>query len=357
MLSSVGRVHCRRVGVCLVSALVSAAGAVLPVCAQQMDITGAGSTFAYPLYSTWAAKYAEVHPGMQVNYQSIGSGGGIRQVSSGTVDFGGTDTPMNADQMREASAKLGGEVLHFPVALGADVPIYNLPGVRTPVRFTGAVLAGIFLGEITRWNDAAITAANPGVALPAAAIVVCHRSDGSGTTFIWVDYLAKQSAAWRQRVGVAASVRWPVGIGGKGNEGVAGFVRQNPYSIGYVELAFAAQNRMAYGLVQNRRGAFVAADLQSVTAAAAGAVNEMPPDFRVSITDAPGAGAYPISSFTWMLVPVRSRTAAEGAALRQFLAWCLTEGQRYTAPLSYAPVAGEVVARELAALQQMGATR
>jgi phosphate transport system substrate-binding protein len=326
--------------------------------ALQTDLTGAGSTFAFPLYSTWAAAYAQQHPGAQINYQSIGSGGGIRQVSIGTVDFGGTDSPMSDRQLAEAREHLGGAtVYHFPVALGADVPIYNVPGLNAEIHFPAAALAGIYLGTVTRWNDPLLTAANPGVALPDAHIIVCHRSDGSGTTFIWVDFLGKVSAAWRQQVGVGASVRWPVGIGGKGNEGVAGFVRQTPYSIGYVELVFAAQNHMSYGSVQNAAGQFVRADLASVTAAAAGAAANMPADFRVSITNAPGEGAYPISSFTWMLVPGAVRGDAEsrarGRALKDFLTWGLTQGQALTPQLTYAPVAPPVIARELAVLNAL----
>lgn len=321
--------------------------------AQQVTLTGAGSTFAYPLYSAWGNEYAKLHPGVQVNYQSIGSGGGIRQMSTGTVDFGGTDGPMTDAQLADAKSKTGTDILHFPVALGADVPVYNIPGVSSDINFTADALAGIFLGKITKWNDPYIAKANPGVNLPANDIVVCHRSDGSGTTYVWVDYLSKVSPEWKSRVGVATSVNWPVGIGGKGNEGVAGFVRQTPNSIGYVELIYAIQNKITYGQVQNSSGKFVKANLNSVTEAAVGAVKNMPADFRVSITNAPGAGTYPISSFTWMLVPRDAKDKTKGAALKAFLLWGITDGQKNTQPLSYAPLAKSVVEKELAALKTL----
>jgi phosphate transport system substrate-binding protein len=316
-------------------------------------ITGAGSTFAYPLYSTLGSEYKKLHPNVSINYQSIGSGGGIRQVSAGTVDFGGTDGPMTEAQLAEAKTTRGTEILHFPVALGADVPTYNIPGVNAELNFTPAALAGIFLGKVTRWNDPEIAKANPGVQLPANNILVVHRSDGSGTTYVWVDYLAKVSPEWKSKVGVATSVSWPVGLGAKGNEGVAGMVRQTPYSLGYVELIYALQNKMTYGQVQNAAGKFIKADLSSVTAAAAGAVQNMPSDFRVSITNAPGADAYPISSFTWMLVPKSMSDKTKGAALKAFLIWVLTDGQKMTEPLSYAPVAQPVIQKELKLVQQL----
>ena len=335
----------------IISALTTIVSA--SAAAQQVTLTGAGSTFAYPLYSAWGNEYAKLHPGVQVNYQSIGSGGGIRQVSTGTVDFGGTDGPMTDAQLADAKSKTGTDILHFPVALGADVPVYNIPGVSSDINFTADALAGIFLGKITKWNDPYIAKANPGVNLPANDIVVCHRSDGSGTTYVWVDYLSKVSPEWKSRVGVATSVNWPVGIGGKGNEGVAGFVRQTPNSIGYVELIYAIQNKITYGQVQNSSGKFVKANLNSVTEAAAGAVKNMPADFRVSITNAPGAGTYPISSFTWMLVPRDAKDKSKGAALKAFLLWGITDGQKNTQPLSYAPLAKSVVEKELAALKTL----
>lgn len=314
---------------------------------QTITLSGAGSTFAYPLYSAWSSQYGQLHPGIQVNYQSIGSGGGIRQVSEGTVDFGSTDGPMTDEQLANAKTKLGTDVLHFPVALGADVPVYNIPGVTAELNFTANALAGIFLGKITKWNDPEIAKANPGVKLSGDQIVVCHRSDGSGTTYVWVDYLAKVSPEWKSKVGVATSVSWPVGIGGKGNEGVAGFVRQTANSIGYVELIYAIQNKMTYGQVQNPTGKFVKADLNSVTAAAAAAVESMPADFRVSITNAHGVAAYPVSSFTWMLVPRELKDTDKGRALKAFLQWGITDGQKSTENLSYAPLAKSVVDKEL----------
>lgn len=320
---------------------------------QTISLNGAGSTFANPLYSAWGSAYAQLHPGTEINYQSIGSGGGIRQVIAGTVDFGGTDGPMTDQQLAEAKSKLGTDILHFPVALGADVPVYNIPGVTAALNFTPEALAGIYLGKITKWNDPEIAKANPGVSLPPSQIVVCHRSDGSGTTYVWVDYLAKVSPEWKSKVGVSTSVNWPVGIGGKGNEGVAGFVRQSPNSIGYVELVYAIQNKMTYGQVKNASGKFIKADLNSLTAAAAGAVQNMPDDFRVSITNAPGDNSYPISSFTWMLVPRDFKDKTKGAALRAFLQWGITDGQKNTEPLSYAPLAKPVVDKELQAIKTL----
>lgn len=321
--------------------------------AQQVTLTGAGSTFAYPLYSSWASQYNKLHSNVEVNYQSIGSGGGIRQVISGTVDFGGTDGPMNDQQLGDARAHRGTDVLHFPVALGADVPTYNVPGVSGDLNFTQAALAGIFLGKITKWNDPEIQKANPGVSLPGNDIVVIHRSDGSGTTYVWVDYLAKVSTEWKTKVGVGTSVSWPVGLGGKGNEGVSGLVKQTPNSIGYVELIYAIQTHTSYGKVRNQAGAFVKAELSSVTAAAAGTVKNMPDDFRVSITDAPGKDSYPISSFTWMLVPKTMQDRTKGAALKAFLTWGLTDGQKLLAPLSYSVVPTSVVAKEMQAIKQL----
>jgi phosphate transport system substrate-binding protein len=332
---------------------VSALTAFVSVSVPAQTLTGAGSTFAAPLYSAWGSEYVKAHPSVQVNYQASGSGGGIRQVSTGTVDFGGTDGPMTDQQLAEAKSKLGTDVLHLPVALGGIVPVHNIPGVKTDLNFTANALAGIYLGKITKWNDPEIAKANPGVNLPANDIIVCHRSDGSGTTYIWVDFLSKVNAEFKSRVGVATSVNWPTGIGGKGNEGVAGFVRQTPNSIGYVELIYALQNKMTYGQVQNSAGKFVKADLSSVTAAAAGAVKNMPADFRVSITNAPGAGSYPIASFTWMLVPRDVKDKAKGAAMKAFLIWGITDGQKATEPLSYAPLAKPVVDKELAAIKTL----
>ena len=308
-------------------------------------VNGAGATFPYPLYSKWFDEFHKRNPDIQINYQSIGSGGGIRQVLEGTVDFGATDGPMTDEQLKSAPVP----IVHLPTALGAVVPTYNVDGVQR-LRFTPEALAGIFLGKITHWNDAAIAKENPGVTLPAAAIVPMHRSDGSGTTYIFTDYLSKVSKDWQQSVGKGTSVNWPVGLGGKGNEGVAGLVKQTPNAIGYVELIYAVQNNIPYGDVRNRSGKFVQATLESVTAAAAAAAENMPDDFRVSITDPAGAEAYPIASFTWLLVPAQIKNAEKGAAIRKFLAWMLSDGQPLAAPLNYAPLPASVVALEQKAL-------
>src|ERR1700684_745780 len=285
----------------------------------QTTLNGAGATFPYPMYSKWFSEYHKLHPDIQINYQSIGSGGGIRQVINGTVDFGASDGPMTDDMLKEAKTK----ILHMPTVLGADVPAYNIPGVSAELKFTPDALAGIFLGKITKWNDKAITGANPGVSLPDRDIIVVHRSDGSGTTYIWTDYLSKISPEWQSQAGKGTSVKWPIGLGGKGNEGVAGSIRQLQGSIGYVELIYAVQNNISYGSVKNAAGNFVKASLESVTAAAASAA-KMPADFRVSITNAPGKDAYPISSFTWMLIPDNIADATKKKSIKEFLAWMLS---------------------------------
>jgi len=313
------------------------------------SINGAGATFPYPLYSKWFNEYNKLHPNVQINYQSIGSGGGIRQVMEQTVFFGATDGPMSDEQLGKAK----GPIFHFPTVLGADVPVYNIPDVTTPLKFTGEVLANIFLGKITKWNDPALAKLNPDAKLPATAITVAHRSDGSGTTFIWVDYLSKVSPEWKQKVGVSASVNWPVGVGGKGNEGVAGLVKQTPGSIGYVELIYAKQNNIPYGSVQNQAGEFVSADVSSVTAAAAGAIDTMPKDFRVSITNAPGTGAYPISSFTWILLYQDPADKALGKIMVEFMKWALADGQKFAPDLGYAPLPATLIPRELDQLGQI----
>ena len=318
-----------------------------------LSITGAGATFPYPMYSKWFDEYHKKNANLEINYQSIGSGGGIRQVTEGTVDFGATDGPMNDDQIKAYQDKHGFAILHFPTVLGADVPTYNIPGVDVELSFTQEAIAGIFLGTITKWNDPAITGSNKGVSLPANDIVVVHRSEGSGTTYIWTDYLSKISDEWKTKVGKGASVNWPVGLGGKGNEGVTGTVKNTPNSIGYVELIYAIQNKMPYGRVKNSSGAFVKADLASVTAAAAAAVKSMPDDFRVSITDAPGKTAYPISSFTWLLVPAKFSDANKRDAIKGFVKWMLADGQNYTEALSYAKLPKEVVAKELKAIDKI----
>jgi phosphate transport system substrate-binding protein len=319
------------------------------VAAQTIKINGAGATFPYPIYSKWFSEYNKLKPNVQINYQSIGSGGGIRQITNGTVFFGATDGPMTQDQLLAAP----GRILHFPTVLGADVPVYNIPGVDASLKFTGPLLADIFLGKVTKWNDAALTKLNPGVQLPATDITVVHRSDGSGTTYIWVDYLAKVSPEWKQKVGVATSVNWPTGVGGKGNEGVAGLVRQTPGSIGYVELIYALQSKIRYGAVQNMAGEFVQANVQSVTAAAAAAAANMPKDFRVSITNPPGKGVYPIASFTWLLLYENPKDKQQARIFVDFVKWMLTDGQKFAAELGYAPLPEAVVKMELDTLAKI----
>lgn len=311
----------------------------VPACAQT-TLNGAGATFPYPMYSKWFSEYHKAHPDIEINYQSIGSGGGIRQVLAGTVDFGASDGPMSDEQLSQAKTK----ILHVPTVLGADVPAYNIPGVKEELKFTPQALAGIFLGKVTTWNDPLIAKENPGVKLPGDSIVVIHRSDGSGTTYIWTDYLSKISPEWQSQVGKGTSVKWPVGLGGKGNEGVAGMIRQMQGSIGYIELIYAIENKISYGIVKNAAGSFVKASLESVTAAA-GSVKNMPADFRVSITNAPGRDAYPVSSFTWLLIPAQSKDASKGKILADFLNWMVDDGQKMTAELAYAPLPESVAAK------------
>ena len=330
--------------------VVALAGAVL---AQgSLLINGAGATFPYPIYSKWFDQFHK-STGAQINYQSVGSGAGIKQVTEGTVDFGASDGPMNDDQLKAYRAKNGSGILHFPTVLGAAVPTYNVPGVSTQLNFTPETLAGIFLGRISKWNDPAIANANKGVNLPANDIVVIHRSDGSGTTYIWTDYLSKVSSDWKDKVGKGTSVNWPVGLGGKGNEGVTGLIKQTPNSIGYVELIYAAQNKITFGTVKNSAGTFVNADLASVSEAAAGASKTMPADFRVSITNAPGKNAYPISSFTWLLIPEKFKDAAKRDTMKNFVKWAITDGQGDAEALSYAKLPKEVVDMELKALSKV----
>jgi phosphate transport system substrate-binding protein len=317
--------------------------------AQTVQINGAGATFPYPIYSKWFSEYNRMHPNVQINYQSIGSGGGIRQLSAGTVFFGASDGPMTNDQIYAA----GFPILHLPTVLGAVVPAYNIPGVSQELRFTGPVLAKIFLGTITKWNDPTITALNSGANLPNMDITVVHRSDGSGTNYIFCDYLSKVSPDFKRTVGVSTSVNWPAGVGGKGNEGVAGLVKQTPGAIGYVELIYALQNNIPYGSVQNAAGEFVRASLEGVTNAAAGAARAMPADFRVSITNAPGSGVYPISSFTWLLLNQRSSDRQKSQIMKDFIKWALTSGQQYAGSLGYAPLPKEVVALEMQALDKI----
>jgi len=334
----------------LAVAVSAVAALVVGITAQQtVQINGAGATFPYPIYSKWFSDYNKLHPNVEINYQSIGSGGGIRQITNGTVFFGASDGPMTNEQLLAAPSK----ILHFPMVLGADVPVYNIPNVKAELKFSGAVLADIFLGKITKWNDPAIVKLNAGVTLPSSDITVVHRSDGSGTTYIWVDYLAKVSPEWLKKVGVATSVNWPTGVGGKGNEGVAGLVTQTPGSIGYVELIYALQNKISYGSVQNMTGEFVTANLDSVTAAAAGAAMKMPADFRVSITNAEGKGVYPVSSFTWMLLYENPKDKAQAKIMLDFVKWALSDGQKAAGSLGYAPLPDAVIKMELVALQKI----
>jgi phosphate transport system substrate-binding protein len=316
---------------------------------QKIQINGAGATFPYPIYSKWFSEYNKLHPNVEVNYQSIGSGGGIRQITNQTVFFGATDGPMTNDQLLAAPSK----ILHFPTVLGAVLPIYNIPNVKAELKFTGPLLANIFMGKITKWNDPAITKLNEGVNLPGSDITVVHRSDGSGTTYIWADFLGKVSPEWKTKVGVATSVNWPTGVGGKGNEGVAGLVSQTPGAIGYVELIYAVQNKISYGSVQNLAGEFVKASEESVTAAAAGAAAKMPADFRVSITNAEGKDAYPVSSFTWLLLYENPKDKAQAKVMLDFMNWALTDGQKMAAPLGYAPLPDPVIKLEMQALKKI----
>jgi phosphate transport system substrate-binding protein len=305
-----------------------------------VDLTGAGATFPYPIYSKWFSDYA-TSTGVKINYQSIGSGGGIRQLSEQTVDFGASDSPMSDDELSKAK---GGPILHIPTVLGADVITYNLPGVTAALKLTPAVIGDIFMGRVKKWNDTRIATLNSGVALPAQDILVVHRSDGSGTTYIFTDYLSTAVPAWKTSVGKGKEVKWPVGLGAKGNEGVAGQVKQTPGSIGYVELAYAKQNNLPIAAIRNKSGAFVAASVPAVTAAAAGAAKALPAntDYRISIVDAPGADSYPISSFTWILVYQHQQDAAKGKKLVDFLNWALTEGEKSAVTLDYAPLPAEM---------------
>jgi phosphate transport system substrate-binding protein len=304
------------------------------------DLTGAGATFPYPIYSKWFSDYANA-TGIKINYQSIGSGGGIRQISEQTVDFGASDGPMSDEEMAKAK---GGPILHIPTVLGADVITYNVPGVTAVLKLTPDVIADIFMGRVKKWNDSRLASLNPGVTLPNQDILVVHRSDGSGTTYIFTDYLDRVSPAWHSGVGKGKEVKWPVGLGGKGNEGVSGQVKQTPGAVGYVELAYAKQNQLPAAAVRNKAGRYVVASVPAVTAAAAGVAQSLPPntDYRVSIVDAPGAESYPISSFTWILVYQHQRDAVKGKKLVDFLNWALTEGEKSAPALDYAPLPAEM---------------
>jgi phosphate transport system substrate-binding protein len=333
-------------------ALASLGGVILLIggaAAQNIQINGAGATFPNPLYSKWFSEYNKLHPDIRINYQSVGSGAGIQQVIKQTVFFGATDGPMTEEQLQTAP----GKILHFPTVLGAVVPVYNIPNLTAELKFSGPLLADIFLGKVTKWNDPAIAKLNAGVTLPATDITVAHRADGSGTTYIWVDYLSKVSPEWKTKVGVNTSVKWPSGVGGRGNEGVASVVSQTPGAIGYVELIYALQTKTAYGAVQNMAGEFTKASVASVTAAAAAAAAQMPADFRVSITNAPGKGVYPISSFTWLLLYENAKDKAQAKTMVDFLKWALADGQKFAPELGYAPLPEAVVKLELAALAKV----
>ncbi len=328
------------------SALAIATLAGGSLAAQAIQINGAGATFPGPIYAKWFSEYNKLHSDIRINYQPLGSGAGIKQVTERTVFFGASDGPMTPEQLLAAPGKL----LHLPTVLGAVVPVYNLPGVSQELKFDGPVLANIFLGKITKWNDPAIAATNPGVNLPGTYIVVAHRSDGSGTTYIWVDYLSKVSAEFKKTVGVGTAVKWPVGVAGAKNDGVAAIVSQTPGALGYVELIFALNTKTAYGQVKNASGKFVKASLDSVSAAAAAAAKQMPADYRVSITNAPGDGVYPISSFTWMLFYQDPKDKKQGKAMVDFMKWALTDGQRFAGEMGYAPIPKNVVEMELKTL-------
>jgi len=320
---------------------------VLPAYGQT-TLNGAGATFPYPMYSKWFSEYHKMHPDVEINYQSIGSGGGIRQVLAGTVDFGATDGPMSDDQLSQAKSK----ILHIPTVLGAVVPAYNVPGITGELRFSPQTIAGICLGKITTWSDAAIAKDNPGVKLPGDSIIVVHRSDGSGTNYIFTDYLSKISDEWKNGPGKGTSVKWPVGLGAKGNEGVAGMIRQMKGSFGYVELIYAVQNNIQYGSIRNAAGTWLKGSLEGATAAAA-SVKNMPADFRVSITNAPGKDAYPIASFTWLLIPTQSKDQARGKIIVDFLNWMLDNGEKMTTELAYAPLPDNVATKVRETIKQV----
>ncbi|HEY2499727.1 MAG TPA: phosphate ABC transporter substrate-binding protein PstS [Candidatus Angelobacter sp.] len=324
--------------------------ALAGVSSAETNLNGAGATFPNPIYQKWFTEYHNAHKDVQINYQSIGSGGGIQQLTSGTVDFGASDGPMTDEQLSKAS----GKIFHIPTVLGAVVPTYNVTGVTGELKFSGDVLADIFLGNIKKWNDPRLAKANPGVKFPDEEIVVVHRSDGSGTTYIFTDYLSKVSPEWKSKVGKGTSVNWPAGLGGKGNEGVSGMVKQTEGGIGYVELIYAVSNKMPYGSVQNAAGKFIKASLESVTAAAA-SVKDMPDDFRVSITNAPGKDAYPISSFTWLLVPAEWADATKEKAFVDFLTWMVDQGQSMTSALQYAPLPKNVATKVKARIKEVKA--
>ncbi len=335
------------------TAFLVLAAALAAAASGQTLINGAGATFPDPVYTKWFSEYKKLHNDVQINYQPLGSGAGIKQITEGTVDFGASDAILTDDQLKEFQTKRGAGVLCFPTVMGAVVLTYNVAGVNGALNLTPDAIAGIYLGKITKWNDPILAKTNVGVNLPKADIVVTHRSDASGTTFVFTDYLSKISPEWKMKVGGNASVNWPVGLGGAKNEGVAGLIKQQANSIGYVELIFAVQNKIPYASVQNTTGAFVVAGLDSVTAAAAGSMKVIPEDFRVSITNAPGKTSYPISTFTWLLVPEQIKDGAKKKAIVDFLGWMLKDGQAMAAPLTYAPLPKEVVAKEVKAIAKI----
>src|ERR1700722_11797007 len=326
----------------LASALCLAVAGIVLAQSGGVQINAGGATFPYPMYSKWFNEYNKLHPNIQINYQSQGSGFGKAQLVAHSIDFGASDGPMTDDEL----SKAGFKILHFPTVMGADVPSYNIPGITSKLKFTQKALAGIYLGTITKWNDPELTKVNAGVKLPGDDIIVIHRSDSSGTSYIWTDFLSKVSDDWKKKIGTGTAVNWPVGLGGKGNEGVMGTVKQTPNSIGYVELIYAIQNKMDYGAIKNAAGNFVKADFNTVSEAAAGAAKEMPADFRVSINNAPGKNAYPISTFTWLLIPDKIGDAAKKKSITDFLQWMMTTGQGDAQGLSYAPLPKQVVAKE-----------
>ena len=330
--------------------IVACGALALGSTAVAQTINAAGATFPGPIYQKWFSDYQRMHKAVKINYQAIGSGGGIKQLIEGTVDFGASDKPMSDAEIAKITKY---HVLHFPTVLGGVVPTYHVPGVSVPLNFSGETLAGIFLGNIGKWDDKALTKDNPGVRLPSAEINVVHRAEASGTSFVFTDYLAKVSPEWKSRVGADVAPRWPKGLGGKGNEGVAGLIKQQPNSIGYVELLYAVQNKMTYGKVKNAAGNFVMADFDTVTQAAAGAAKSMPDDFRVSITNAPGENTYPISTFTWLLIPEKFDDGAKKAAIVAFMKWMLTDGQKDAKGLSYAPLPDSVVKKEMVQLTKI----
>ena len=331
----------------LTAALLAATASVFPAVAQ--DLNGAGGSFPNPIYQKWFSEYSNAHGGVHINYQSMGSGAGIRQVSTGVVDFGASDGPMSDQQLKDSKVPL----LHIPTVLGAVVPVYNVPGVTGDLKFAPEVIAGIYLGVITKWNDANIQHDNPGVKLPDHPILPVYRSDGSGTTYIFTDYLSKVVPEFEQRIGKGTSVRFPVGIGQKGNEGIAGMVHGSPYTFGYVELIYALQNKMEFGLVRNHDGRYIKASTDGVTAAAAADAKSIPADYRISITNAPGAASYPISSFTWLLIPTKWADPAKEKVMGDFLQWMLTNGEGQAPALSYAPLPKAVADRVAVTIKQI----